>query len=361
MLPYYREKFGNASSIHTFGQEARAAVEEAREKVAQLIHADPSEIVFTSGGTESDNYAIKGVAYALRDRGRHIITSKAEHHAVLHTCEYLESQGFKVTYLSVDRYGMVDPDDVRRSITDQTILITVMHVNNEVGTINPIEEIGAIAREKGVYFHTDAVQSYGKIPIDVRKQPVDLLSLSGHKIYGPKGIGALFIRRGTRMEKLIHGGGHERNRRAGTENVPAIVGLGKAAEICSQRMEEEGQRLARLRDHFYRSLSERVPGVVLHGHPTQRLPGNLHVSFEGVEGEAVLLSLDLKGIAASSGSACTSGSTEPSHVLMAMGVPPEVARGGLRFTLGRSTTLEDIDYVVEALEEIVIRLRKLAP
>ncbi|MDZ7260866.1 MAG: cysteine desulfurase NifS [candidate division KSB1 bacterium] len=359
MLPYFCEKFGNASSIHAFGREGKVALEEARERVARLINASASEIYFTSGGTESDNLALKGLAFAEENR-KHLITSKVEHHAVLNTCHYLEKQGFKVTYLPVDQYGMVDPEEVQKAITDQTFLISIMHVNNEVGTINPIRQIGEIARERGVYFHTDAVQSYGKLPIDVKKMNIDLLSLSGHKIYGPKGVGALFIRKGIRIEKLNHGGHHERNKRAGTENIPGIVGLGKAAEICQQEMEREAEHLTHLRNAFYQKVSQAVPRVYLNGHPVNRLPGNLNLSFEGVEGESLLLSLDLKGIAASSGSACTSGSLEPSHVLSAMGIKPELAQASVRFTLGRSNTMEDVDYTVKVLPEIVERLRNIS-
>ncbi|HIE43345.1 MAG TPA: cysteine desulfurase NifS, partial [Candidatus Omnitrophica bacterium] len=318
MLPYYGDIYGNASSIHRFGQEARKAVDEARERVATSLGAKAEEIVFTSGGTEANNFAIKGVAYAHEKKGRGIITSSIEHHAVLNPCKYLEEKDFKVTYLPVDEQGFVDPDDVRKAITDETILITIMHANNEVGTIEPIEKIGRIAREKGIIFHTDAIQSVGKIPVKVDELNVDLLSLSAHKIYGPKGIGALYIRKGTRIEPLIHGGHHERNRRAGTENVPAIFGFGRAVEIACEMIPEESKQLIHLRDKLWNGIRERIDAVKLNGHPLHRLPNTLNVSFKFVEGESIILNLDMKGIAVSSSSACTSGSLEPSHVLGAM-------------------------------------------
>lgn len=361
MLPFLKEKFGNPSSIHRFGREVRAAIDRAREAVAKLLNADPSEVYFTSGGTESDNLAIKGVALALRNRGNHIITSSVEHHAVLHTCQFLETQGFEVTYLPVDRYGMVDPDDVRRAITDRTILVSIMHANNEVGTIQPIAEIGRITREKGVYFHTDAVQSVGKLPINVEAMNIDLLSLSGHKLYGPKGVGALYLRRGLHLVPSAHGGAHERGQRAGTENVPGIVGLGRAVELAMVKMEPEAEYLRGLRDNLHELIVERIEDVHLNGHPTDRLSGTLNLSFAGIEGEALLLSLDLEGVAASSGSACTSASLEPSHVLLAMGVPPLLAHSSVRFSLGRDNTPEDVKYVAEVLLRIVDRLRRLSP
>jgi len=361
MLPYFCEKFGNASSVHQFGQEARAAVEEAREKVAHLINAKESEIVFLSGGTEADNYAIQGVGMALRERGNHIITSKIEHHAVLQTCEVLEKNGFSVTYLDPDPYGMIHPEMVAAAITPRTILVSIMHANNEIGTINPISKIGSITRERGILFHTDAVQSFGKLPIDMENMNIDLLSASSHKIYGPKGVGIIFIGRGTKIDKLIHGGAHEHNRRAGTENVAGIVGFGKAVEICENVMKDEGRRLTALRHYFWQKLQESMTGVYLNGHPTERLPGSLNLSFAGVEGESLLLSLDMKGIAASSGSACSSGSNMPSHVLAALHLPPERLHGSLRFSLGRSNTEENIDYAISALKEIVERLRAMAP
>jgi cysteine desulfurase len=360
MMPYLVEHFGNASSLHSFGIKTRSAIEEARGVVAKALRCKPEEIVFTGSGTESDNQAIKGVAYANRKRGDHIITSRIEHHAVLHTCQYLEKQGFKVTYLPVDSYGMVDPEDVRKAITDRTILVSIMHANNEVGTIQPIEEIGKVAKEKGVYFHTDAVQTFGKLPINVDELGVDLLSISAHKLYGPKGVGVLYIRKGTRVDSLLHGGHHERGRRASTENVAGIVGLAKAIELRMGEMEEEARRLEKLRDRLYEGIKERIDHVYLNGHPKKRLPGTLSVCFEYIEGESIIMGLDLKGVAVSSGSACTSASLEPSHVLLAMGVHPAIAQGSIRFSLGRGNTDEDVDYVIEALPGIVSRLRKMS-
>ncbi len=360
-LEYMTEKFGNASSIHAFGREARKAVEEAREKVAALIGATAKEIFFTSGGTEGDNLAIKGVAFANRKKGNHIITSAIEHHAVLHTCEYLEKHGYTVTYLPVDEYGMVRVEDVKNAITDKTILITIMLANNEVGTVQPVAEIGRIAREKGVYFHTDAVQAVGNYPIDVQAMNIDLLTMSGHKFHAPKGIGALYVRRGVRIESVQHGGGHERNLRAGTENVPGIVGLGKAAEIARRDMDKKVAHLSKLRDRIIGEVMAKIPHVKLNGHPTVRLPGNANFSFLFIEGESLLLNLDLKGIAASSGSACTSGSLDPSHVLLAMGLPHEVAHGSLRITLGKDNTEADVDYFLEVLPGIIDRLRAMSP
>ena len=361
MLTYFNDSFGNPSSVHQFGQQARKAIDEAREKVANFISAKPEEIVFTSGGTEADNFAIKGVIYANEQNGGHIITSSIEHHAVLNPCEYLEKKGFKVTYLPVDKYGLIDPEETKKAITKETILITIMHANNEVGTIEPIAEIGRIAKERNITLHTDAVQSAGKIPVSVNELHVDLLSLSGHKIYGPKGIGVLYIRKGTRIQPLIHGGHHEKNRRAGTENVPAIVGLGKAIEIAKDTMEKESIRLTNLRNKLCGGIAEKIDHVLLNGHPGKRLPNTLNMSFEFVEGESIILNLDLKGIAVSSGSACTSGSLEPSHVLKAMGVEPAIAQGSIRFSLGKDNTEEDVDYVLEVLPEIIIRLREMSP
>lgn len=361
ILPYYEEIFGNASSIHQFGQQARKAIDEAREKIANFIGASPKEIVFTSGGTEANNFALKGVVYANEKKGKHIITSSMEHHAVLNPCKYLEKKGFKVTYLPVDKYGLVDLEEVRRAITKETILISIIHANNEVGTIEPITEIGKIAKEIGIYFHTDAVQTVGKIPVNVNELNIDLLSLSGHKIYGPKGIGVLYIRKGTRIQPLIQGGHHELNRRAGTENVPAIVGLGKAIEIAKATMEKESMRLTNLRNRLCSGIGEKIDYVRLNGHPGKRLPNTLNMSFEFVEGESMILNLDLKGIAVSTGSACTSGSLEPSHVLKAMGVDAAVAQGSIRFSLGKDNTEEDIDYVLEVLPEIIERLRVMSP
>ncbi len=320
MLPFLNEKFGNPSSIHSFGREVKVALEEARETVADFCNARAANIYFTSGGTESDNIAIKGVAYELKKKGKHIVTSKVEHHAVLHTCEYLEKEGFEVTYVSPDKYGMIHPEAVEEAIRDDTILITIMHANNEVGTINPIEKIGEIARSKGALFHTDMVQSFGKIPIDLSKLPIDLMTMSGHKIYGPKGVGVLYVRKGVKLVRLSHGGGHERNRRAGTENIPGIIGMAKAIELRKGSMNDDIY-VRKLRDKFYEKITKSIPRVFLNGHPKKRLAGHLNLSFQGIEGEALLLTLDLKGVAASSGSACTSGSLDPSHVLSAMGLP----------------------------------------
>jgi cysteine desulfurase len=361
MLPFYEEEYGNASSIHKLGRDARVALDEARETVAKILNAQVKEIYFTSGGTEGDNLAIKGVAYAYREKGNHIITSKIEHEAVLNTCKYLEKNGFEVTYLPVDETGMVSPEEAERAITKQTILISIMHANNEVGTVQPIAQIGAMARQRGVLVHTDAVQTVGKVPVDVGTMNVDLLSLSCHKFYGPKGVGALYRREGVKLEPLAHGGHHERWKRAGTENVPGIVGMAKALQICQREMEATAKQEARLRDALQQGIESTISDVRFNGHPTQRLPGALSVCFQGVEGEALILSLDMKGVMASTGSACSSGSLEPSHVLMAMGVPMEVAHGSARFTLGRGNTREEIDYVLEVLPGIVQRFRSMSP
>ncbi|MCD6575271.1 cysteine desulfurase NifS [Candidatus Aerophobetes bacterium] len=361
MLPFFNQIYGNPSSVYQLAQKAKGAIEEAREKVARLLNAEPEEIIFTGGGTEADNMAIKGVAFANKKRGNHIITSRIEHHAVINTCKWLEKQGLKVTYISVDKFGVIDLDELRKSLTDKTILISIMHANNEVGTIEPIQEIAKIARERGIYFHTDAVQTAGKVPIDVKESGIDMLSLSGHKLYGPKGIGALYVRKGVKISPLIHGGHHERNRRAGTENVPGIVGLGKACEIASKEMANEEKRLRELRDKLYKGLNERIDDIILNGHPHRRLPGILNICVKYVEGESMLINLDLEGICVSSGSACTSGSLEPSHVLLAMGVPAEVAHGSLRFSLGRNTTQKDIDRVISVLPSIVEKLRAISP
>lgn len=360
MLPYLKEHFGNPSSTtHEYGKVAREAVEEAREKVARLIKARREEIIFTSGATESDNLAIKGVAYAYKDKGNHIITSSIEHKAVLNTCHFLEEEGFKVTYLPVDRYGLVDPDDVKKAITKETILISIMQVNSEVGTIEPIEEIGRIAKEKGIIFHTDAVQGVGKIETDVGKLNVDLLSISGHKIYGPKGVGALYIRKGLKLIPLIHGGGQERSIRSGTENVPGIVGLGKACEIAGEVMEKEAERLTYLRNKLVEAVLSEIPDSQLNGHPERRVPGNANFSFRGVEGESLILSL--KDFALSSGSACTSASLKASYVLLAMGIPEAIAHCSIRVGLGRGNTEEQIDLLIKELKENVARLRKMSP
>jgi cysteine desulfurase len=361
MLPYLSDAFGNPSSIHSFGQEAKAAVEEARDKIAALIGARGEEMVFTGGGTEADNFAIKGIAYANEGKGNHIITTSIEHHAVMETCKFLQGRGFEVTYLTVDGYGLVDPRDVKKAITDKTILISVMHANNEVGTIEPIAEIGKIAREAGIYFHTDAVQAVGHIPVKVDELGVDMLAMSAHKLYGPKGVGALYIRKGTKLISFMHGGEQERRRRAGTENVPAIVGLGKAAEIAQREMDAEAKRLISLRDRLIKGLMGQIEHSRLNGHPTQRLPNNVNVSIEFVEGESMLLNLDLEGIAASTGSACSSSSLEPSYVLLAMGLSHELAHGSLRFSLGRETTEEDIARVLEVSSRIIAKLRAMSP
>jgi len=361
MLPYFADAFGNPSSIYSYGQEAKRAVEEARTKVAELIGARSEEIVFTSGGTEADNYALKGVAYANEHKGNHIITTAIEHHAVLAVCKFLERRGFRITYLPVDKYGLVAPDDVKKAITDKTILISVIHANNEVGTIEPVAEIGKIAREAGVYFHSDAVQTVGHIPVNVDELKVDLFSISGHKFYGPKGVGALYVRKGTRLVPLMHGGEQEKRRRAGTENVLAIVGLGKAVELAGREVAKEAERLAYLRDKLIKGLGEKIDHIRLNGHPTRRLPNNVNVSVDFVEGESMLLNLDLEGICASTGSACSSSSLEPSHVLLALGLSPEQAHGSLRFTLGRENTEADVERVLEVLPVIVARLRAMSP
>lgn len=361
MMEYMTDKFGNASSVHGFGREARKAMEQAREKVAALINAAPNEIIFNSGGTESDNLAIKGVAFANRKKGNHIITTSIEHHAVMHTCEYLEKQGFTVTYLPVDEHAMIRMEDLKNAITDQTILISIMFANNEVGTIQPIKEIGQLAKERGIYFHTDAVQAVGHYPIDVKELNIDLLTMAGHKFYASKGVGALYVRRGVKIAEIQHGGGHERNMRAGTENVPGIVGLGKAAEIAMRDMDKEIAHVQALRDKIITGITEKMSHVKLNGHPESRLPGSVNFSFLFIEGESLLLNLDLKGIAASSGSACTSGSLDPSHVLLAMGLTHEVAHGSLRVTLGRDNTEDEVDYFLEVLPEIVERLRSMSP
>jgi len=361
MLPYFTERFGSASTLYSIGKESRQAVEEAREKVAGLTGSRPDEVFFTSGGTEADNWAIMGAAFANESKGNHIITSKIEHHAVLETCHFLEKHGFEVTYLPVDSDGLVDPEDVRRAITDRTILISIMHANNEIGTIEPVEEIGRIAREKRILFHTDTVQTVGSIPVDVNAIGCDALSVSAHKLYGPKGIGAMYLRKGARVQRIMQGGGQESNRRAGTHNVPGIVGLGKAAELALASMDESIPRLTSFRDRLIDGIFERIPDVRLNGHRTQRLPNNVNVSFEAIEGESIILLLDMHGICASSGSACTSGSLDPSHVLMALGLKHEEAHGSLRLTLGRDNTEWDVKNVLEVLPVIVERLRMMSP
>ena len=359
LLPYFEERFGNPSSVHGFGREAREGLEIAREQISQFLRVGKEEVVFTSGGTESDNLAIKGVAWA-RGSG-HIVTSQIEHHAVLRTCQLLEGQGFVVTYLPVDSDGLVDPDDVRRAIRPDTILITIMHANSEVGTIQPVEAIGPIARERGIPFHVDAVQTFGKIPIELSRFGIDLLSFSSHKIYGPKGVAGLYIRKGVKMIAVQHGGEHERRRRAGTENVAGIVGFGKAVEIRAREMDAEAARLTALRNRFWTGVESRVEEVRLNGHPTRRLPGTLNMCFRHVESESIVLGLDLKGVGVSAGSACTAGNVEPSYVLVAMGVPLDWAMGSVRATLGRGNTDDDIDYVLEVLPPLVKRIRSLSP
>ncbi len=361
MLPYFTERFGNPSSIYGLARESKAAVDRAREQVARAINASPEEVYVTSGGTEADNWAIKGVAYASRKRGDHIVTSAIEHHAVLHTCQYLETQGFRVTYLPVDEFGRVDPGTLADTLTDQTILVSIMAANNEIGTLEPIAACAKVCRDRGVRFHTDAVQAIGSVPVDVEAMGVDLLSLSAHKFYGPKGVGALYIRKGVRLDNLLHGGAQERRRRAGTENLAGIVGMGAAIERGEARREEYVRRLTALRERLYRGITERIEHVRLNGHPTERLPGNLNCSFEFIEGESMLLLLDHAGVCASSGSACTSGSLDPSHVLLAIGLAHEIAHGSLRLSLGESNTEEDIDYVLDTLPPIVERLRTMSP
>lgn len=361
MQPYFYEKFGNASSIYSLGQEAKHAIEDARLTLAAFLGARPEEIVFNSGGTESNNTVIKGVAYALKAKGNHIITTAIEHHAVSEPCKFLEKNGFKVSYIGVDKEGLVSPEDIKKAITDKTILISVMHANNEIGAIQPVAEIGKIARAKGVYFHSDAVQSVGHIPVNVDDLGVDLLSLSAHKFYGPKGVGALYIRKGTRMQSLLHGGDQENNRRASTYNTPCIVGLGRAVELCRQNMDKEMRWQVSLRDRLIAELPKRIADVRLNGHPKLRLPNNVNFSIKYIEGESILLNLDLLGIACSTGSACTSSSLEPSHVLLAIGLPHEIAHGSLRISLGRWTKEEDIDYLLENLPQIVKKLRAMSP
>ncbi len=359
MMPYLGEVFGNPSSVHRWGRAAREAVDTARERIARFLGVTPEEIVFTSGGTESDNFAVKGLAGA-RGRG-HLITSRVEHHAVLRSCQALEAAGYEVTYLPVDEHGLVSPEDVKRAIRPDTILISVMHANSEVGTIQPVEEIGALAREHDIPFHVDGVQTVGKVPVDVRGWGIAALSFSGHKIYGPKGAAGLYVRRGTRMVAIQHGGDHERRRRAGTENVPGIVGLGKAVEVRGREMAAEAERLRALRDRLWEGIRSRIPDVRLNGHPSRRLPGTANIAFRHVESESIVLGLDLKGVGVSAGSACTAGHVEPSHVLVAMGLPLDWAMGAVRFSLGRTTTAEDIDYVIECLVPLVHKLRQASP
>lgn len=361
MLPYFTEIYGNASAVYDFGQKCKQAIEDARETIGSSIGTKASNIYFTAGGSESDNWALKGVAEAYKDKGKHIITTKIEHHAILHTCAYLEQQGYEVTYLDVDADGLVSPEDVKKAIRPDTILISVMFANNEIGTIEPIEEIGAIAHEHGILFHTDAVQAYAQVPIDVEKMHIDLLSASGHKLNGPKGIGFLYIRQGLKLKSFIHGGAQERKRRAGTENVPSIVGLGKAVEIAMATMDERIKKESELRDYLIARIEDEIPFAKLNGHRVKRLPNNINFCFRFIEGESMLIMLDMAGICGSSGSACTSGSLDPSHVLLAIGLPHEIAHGSLRLTLSDEITKDQLDYVVDHLEEIVAKLRSMSP
>lgn len=361
MLPYFTEIYGNASAVYDFGQKCKQAIEDARETIGSSIGTRASNVYFTAGGSESDNWALKGVAEAYKDKGKHIITTKIEHHAILHTCAYLEQQGYEVTYLDVDADGLVSPEDVKKAIRPDTILISVMFANNEIGTIEPIEEIGAIAHEHGILFHTDAVQAYAQVPIDVEKMHIDLLSASGHKLNGPKGIGFLYIRQGLKLKSFIHGGAQERKRRAGTENVPGIVGLGKAVEIAMATMDERIKKESELRDYLIARIEDEIPFAKLNGHRVKRLPNNINFCFRFIEGESMLIMLDMAGICGSSGSACTSGSLDPSHVLLAIGLPHEIAHGSLRLTLSDEITREQLDYVVDHLKEIVAKLRSMSP
>ena len=361
MLPYFTEKFGNPSSFYGISRETKRAIDKAREQIAEALNCLPDEVYFTGGGSEADNWAIKGIASAHKNKGNHIITTKIEHHAVLHTCEYLEKNGFDVTYLDVDEEGFIKLDDLRNAITDKTILVSIMFANNEIGTIQPIKEIGEICREKKVFFHTDAVQAVGNVPVDVKEMNIDMLSLAGHKIYGPKGIGVLYIKKGIKIDNLIHGGAQEKNRRAGTENIASIVGLGKALELATNNLEDHMKRLTALREKLITGLLE-IPYTRLNGpRGDKRLPGNVNVCFRFIEGESILLSLDFKGVCASSGSACTSGSLDPSHVLLAIGLPHEIAHGSLRLSMGEGSSEEDVDYVLEVVPPIIERLRNMSP
>lgn len=361
MMPYFTEKFGNPSSFYGISRETKRAIDTAREKVAKGLNCLPDEVYFTGGGSEADNWAIKGIASAHKNKGNHIITTKIEHHAVLHTCQYLEKNGFEVTYLDVDSEGFINLDDLKNAITDKTILVSIMFANNEIGTIQPVKEIGEICKEKRIFFHTDAVQAVGNVPIDVKEMNIDMLSLAGHKIYGPKGIGVLYIKKGIKIDNLIHGGAQEKNRRAGTENIAGIVGLGKAMELATCNIEEHMEKMTALRDRLIDGLLK-IPYTNLNGpRGEKRLPGNVNVRFRFIEGESILLSLDFKGVCASSGSACTSGSLDPSHVLLAIGLPHELAHGSLRLTLGAGSTEEDVDYVLEVTPPIIERLRNMSP
>lgn len=361
MMPYITENYGNPSSIYKIGRENRKAVEEAREQVAKALNCEPNEIYFTNGGSESDNTAIRGIAYAYKNKGNHIITSKIEHPAVLETCKQLEKEGFEVSYIGVDENGIIKLDELKNAIKPTTTLISIMFANNEIGTIEPIEEIGKIAKENNIFFHTDAVQAVGNVETDVKKLNIDALSMSGHKFYGPKGIGALYVKKGIKFEKLINGGHQERNKRAGTENVAGIVGLGKAIELAYQELDEHNKKIKELRDYYVEQVKAKIPYIRINGDETKRLPGNSNISFRFIEGEGLLLNLDLKGICASSGSACTSGSLDPSHVLLAIGLPHEIAHGSLRISIGKYNTKEEVDYLVENLVEIIGRLREMSP
>jgi len=361
MLPYFSDKFGNASTLYSFGKEARAAIEQSREKVANAIGANTEEIVFTSSGTESNNTVLKGIAYMNEDKGDHIITTSIEHHSVVEPCKFLEKQGFKLTYLPVDKYGLVDPEDIKKAITPKTLLVSIIYGNNEIGTIQPIKEIGKIVKESGIYFHTDAVQALGHIPVNVNISGIDFLSASAHKFYGPKGIGILYIRKGSKITPLMHGGGQEKKKRASTENVPAIVGLGIAVEIAIKSMDDEMNRIKVLRDKLVSGVLNNIENVKLNGHPTDRLPNNVNFSIKGIEGEAIILRLDMEGISASTGSACSSYRLEPSHFLLAIGVQRDLAQGSIRFSLGKYTKDEDIDYVLKVLPDVVAKLRSISP
>lgn len=362
MLPYFTENFGNPSSVYDFAAKNKKAVNDSRQQIADALHADIRDVYFTAGGSEADNWALVATAEAYADKGRHIITSKIEHHAILHTCEYLEmNRGFEITYIDVDENGLLKLEELKAAIRPDTILISVMFANNEIGTIQPIQEIGAIAKEHGILFHTDAVQAFGQIPIDVDEMNIDMLSISGHKLHGPKGIGCLYIRKGVKIRSFIHGGAQERKRRAGTENVPGIVGLGKAVEIAAATLEQRMQQETELRDYMIAQIENKIPYCRLNGDRKKRLPNNVNISFQFIEGESLLIMLDMEGICASSGSACTSGSLDPSHVLLAIGLPHEIAHGSLRLTLGDETTKEDVDYVVEKIRGIVDKLRSMSP
>ena len=361
MLPFLTEQYGNPSTIYTLGREAKKAIDKSREQVAKALNAKPNEIFFTGSGTESDNWAIKGIAYANKEKGKHIITTNIEHHAIIHTCKFLQKEGFDITYVPVDNEGIINLEELKMAIRPDTILISVMLANNEIGTIQPIKEISKIAKEHRIYLHTDAVQAVGSIPVDVEDLGVDLLSLSGHKIYGPKGVGVLYIKSGTKISPFIHGGGQERGKRAGTENVANIVGIGKAIELATKDIPEYSAHLQQLRDMAIEGILKQIPHTRLNGHPEKRLPGNVNISFEYIEGESILLMLDSKGISASSGSACTSGSLDPSHVLLAIGLPHEIAHGSLRLTFGEENTKEDVKYLLETLPPIIEGLRKMSP